>query len=422
MSALGRLWALRNEQPAFVSLAVLVMGAIAVYPLVDVVLRSAEISTAFRYYDFGAYRIAIADWQAGDPIYEPNEEGGFHGNYLYPPIALPVFAAFLAAFENPGAAWGVFSVLALWVSLQIAIREFGLSVHPLERLLLLWLLVGFQPILFGFKMGQVSTFLAALLTLALVGLIRDLKGHGRSAAIVSGVFTTLGSAVKLIYAPSGAHLLRSRRRFAGAMAALFALVGLSLLLFDPATHRGYLDVLLWGKDWGTGSRSPHLWTPAYFRPLLAIEPVALGVRALLVLSTIWLAIGADGPEADLPTFALGIAIVPLAAPRAYTFDLTILLPAVVVLLALELDRNVGRPEIPLLGLLFLHVHAYGLVTFGQISESILASNALRPLLPVLQPGLWGAVLLVGLAFVRVAEHTAVPQHARRITSFNSGGD
>ncbi|MDR5671538.1 putative membrane protein [Halalkaliarchaeum sp. AArc-CO] len=422
MSVLDRLWEIRNDQPGFVSLAVLVMGAIAAYPVVDLLLRSAEISTAFRYYDFGAYRIAVDDWQAGEPIYEPNEEGGFHGNYLYPPIALPIFAAFLAAFENPGIAWGVLSVLALWVSLQLAIREFGLSMHPLERLLLLWLLVGFQPILFGFKMGQVSTFLAALLTLALVGLIRDLNGRGRSAAIASGVFTTLGSSVKLVYAPSGAHLLRCRRRFAGAIAALFALIGLSLLLFDPATHRSYLDVLLWGKGWGTGSRSPHLWTPAYFRPLLAIESVGLAVRGLLIVSTIGLAIGAQGPEADLPTFALGIAIIPLAAPRAYTFDLVVLLPAVLVLLALELDRTDGRPELPVLGLLFLHVHAYGVFTFGRVSESLLASNVLRPLLPVLQPGLWGALLLVGLAFVRVAEHTAIPTHARRITSFNSTGD
>lgn len=422
MSVLGRLWAIRNERPGFVSLVVIVMGAIAAYPVVDLLLRSAEISTAFRYYDFGAYRIAVDDWQAGEPIYEPNEEGGFHGNYLYPPIALPIFAAFLAAFENPGAVWGVFSVLALWVSLQLAIREFGLSVHPFERLLLLWLLVGFQPILFGFKMGQVSTLLAAFLTLALVGLIRDLEGRSRSAAIVSGVFTTLGSAVKLVYAPSGAHLLRSRRRFAGAMAALFALIGLSLLLFEPATHRGYLEVLLWGKGWGTGSRSPHLWTPAYFRPLLAIESVGLAVRALLVVSTIWLALSADDPKADIPTFALGIAIVPLAAPRAYTFDLVVLLPAVLVLLALELDRTDGRPWIPVLGLLFVHVHAYGLFSFVQLSESFLASNALRPLLPVLQPGLWGTVLLVGLAYVRVAERTGLAQRARHITPFNSAGD
>lgn len=422
MSVLGRLWAIRNERPGFVSLVVIVMGAIAAYPVVDLLLRSAEISTAFRYYDFGAYRIAVDDWQAGEPIYEPNEEGGFHGNYLYPPIALPIFAAFLAAFENPGAVWGVFSVLALWVSLQLAIREFGLSVHPFERLLLLWLLVGFQPILFGFKMGQVSTLLAAFLTLALVGLIRDLEGRSRSAAIVSGVFTTLGSAVKLVYAPSGAHLLRSRRRFAGAMTALFALIGLSLLLFEPATHRGYLEVLLWGKGWGTGSRSPHLWTPAYFRPLLAIESVGLAVRALLVVSTIWLALSADDPKADIPTFALGIAIVPLAAPRAYTFDLVVLLPAVLVLLALELDRTDGRPWIPVLGLLFVHVHAYGLFSFVQLSESFLASNALRPLLPVLQPGLWGTVLLVGLAYVRVAERTGLAQRARHITPFNSAGD
>lgn len=412
MSVLRRLWAMRHERPRFVGLAILVVVAIAVYPVLDVFLRAAEISTEFRFYDFGAYRVAVSDWQTGDPIYEPNEDGGFHGNYLYPPVALPLFSFLLASFDHPRAVWVAFSLIALWASLQLAVREFGVRLHPLERLLLLWMLFGFQPILFCLKMGQVSTFLAALLTLALVALVRDLRGSGPLAGVASGALTTLGSAVKLIYAPSGAHLLRSRRRLGGAIAALLALVGLSMLLFDPATHRGYLDVLLWGKGWGNGSRSPHLWTAAYFRPFLAIESIGFLVRGLIVLATIGLALDAEGPKADLPTFALGIAIVPLVAPRSYTFDFAVLLPAILVLLALELHRD-GHPWIPVLGLLFLHLHAYGLRTFVEVSEEVIASNALRPLLPVLQPGLWGALLLAGLAFVRVAEHATFLDRIRR---------
>ncbi|MEF8780300.1 MAG: glycosyltransferase family 87 protein [Haloferacaceae archaeon] len=415
MAALRRLWRLRREKPGFVVLTGLVLIAIAAYPLFDQVLRGAELSTEFRYYDFGAYRNAVLDWRTGDPIYEPNEDGGFHGNYLYPPVFIPLFWGFLRGFEAPGAAWGIFSILALWVSLQLAAREFRLHLHPIERLLLLWLLVGFQPILFGFKMGQVSTFLSALVTLALVTLVRDLRGGGPLVGIASGALTALGSGAKLIYAPTGAHLLRSRRRFGGAMIAALALLGLSMLLFDPATHRGYLDVLFWGKDWGAGSRSPHLWTAAYFRPFLAIEPIALAVRGALVLATIALALDADGPKAELPTFALGVAIVPLAAPRAYTFDLVVLLPAVVVLLALELDRD-GHPWIPVVGLLCLHLHAYGLRAFVAVSE--LAPEALRPLLPLLQPGLWGSTLIAGLAFHRVAAHADLPARLDRITPFN----
>lgn len=413
MAVLARLWRLRSRRPYFVGLTVLVLASIAAWPIVDVFLRSAEISTAFRYYDFGAYHNAVIDWEAGDPIYQPNEDGGYHGNYLYPPIAVPIFAFFLSTFEKPALVWGLVSVLFLWISLQLAIHEFGVRLHLLERGLLLWLLVGFQPLLFGFKMGQVSTFLAGVLTIALVTLMWDLKGGKRSAswALCSGICTTLGSSVKLIYATSGAHLLRSPRRLGGALIALFTLLGLSLLLFDPATHRGYLDVLLWGKDWGTGSRSPHLWLPAYFRPWLVVEFAGMAIRLVIIVATIALALIASGPKAELPTFALGVAIIPLAAPRSYTFDFVVLLPVVVVLLAIELDRD-GYPWVPVLGLFFLHVHAYGLYVFGKFYTEVVTTGAVRAALPLLQPGLWGSLLLAGLAFGRVAERTRLPELLR----------
>ena len=74
----------------------------------------------------------------------------------------------------------------------------------------------------------------------------------------------------------------------------------------------------------------------------------------------------------------------------------------VVLLATELRRPDGRPAVPIVGLLLLHVHSYGLkLVVHHLPSAYGIAGTLEPLAPVLQPALWGCLLLSGLAAVRV---------------------
>jgi hypothetical protein len=420
MSLASRLWARRHDRPLLVALAGLTVAAILAWPVLDFLIRGRGINTTpFVYYDFGVYSGAVERWLEGASIYTQAENGGYRGSYLYPPVTVLLFYPFyfVEQFPSAGTLFGALSLVLLWVGLELAVRELGYDLAVSERLLLLALLFGFQPAMFDFKMGQVGTFLAAMLAFGFYAHERGRKTGSRFYACLSGALTTVGSGFKIYYATSGAHLLRERRRLAAALATAGALVVVSFLLFGVEAHRTYLDVLAWGKGWGDPGKSPELWGPAYYRPLYFLGESALYVRLVGILAVIGLVLAARDAPVDRETFALGVAVVPLFPPEAYTQDLVVLLLPAVILLGVEINRDNGRPWLPVLAVLLLHVHAYG-------TRLLVAPPAWLPLSEVvqglaaggwLQPGGWATLLLIGLSAARVAEGARLPALAGRGT-------
>jgi hypothetical protein len=388
MSALRRLVALREERPVFVAVAVVALLTLFVHPAVDWYLRGIDVAPRFGFWDFGAYSNAVGRWQAGESFYVRTEDGGYHGSYLYPPVVLLAFAPFVLSFPFATAApaWAVCTVLVLWVALQRLASALGCRLHPAERLLSVPVVVGFQPLLLSVKLGQTAGLLGGILTAAAATSL-----HGRAYA--SGALTAVCGVVKLPYAPAGAHLLADRRRFAGAVGGGVALVALSVLVFGVGPHLTYLEVLEWGIREGSDARSPRLWLPPYYRPLYGV-PYGLALRLLASLAVVALVVRAAG-DAVRETAALGFAAVPLFAPLTYAYYFVAAVPAVVLLVAAELDRADGRPALPVVGLLLLHAHSYGLRAAVELAPAWVPGA-------VLQPGLWGNLLLVGLAAARVA--------------------
>ena len=410
-SALSRLWSRRRSRPWLVVCATVVLAALLAYPAVDWYLRSVGVAPEFRFWDFGAYDAAIYRWQHGQPLYRPADGGGYHGGYLYPPVALFVFWPFAALPPTIDAVvWGGVSVAFLWVALQALVAAFGVDVHPVERLLLLGVVVGFQPVLLSIKLGQASAFLAGLLTVAAAALVTGEYGQSTDGSslplrLLSGAATALAGILKLAYAPVGAHLLVRRARFVGAVVTSALTLLVSVVVFGIETHLAYLDVLRWGVTLGTDARSPIRWLAPHFVPLFALPTGSLVVRLVGALVVAVLALCSD---ADCETFALGVVVTPLLAPEAYTYTFVVLLPAVVVLVATELDRgDDGYPAVPVLGLGLLHVHAYGLRLAGDVVPSLVGDGA-ATVVSLLQPGLWGVVVLGVLAAGRVAQTAAVP--------------
>lgn len=415
MSALRRLWSRRRDRPRFVAAAAVLLAVLVSYPFVDWWLQSQGIAPPFRFWDFGAYGGAVERWQAGEPLYEANENGGFHGTFLYPPVAVFLFLPFMEA-PVPGAAlaWVVTSVLLLWVGLQLLARSLGLRLALFERALLLAALLGYQPLLIGAKLGQTAPFMAAMLCFAFVALRRGEAGSdgdtrardGRvatAAALASGAFTAVVGVVKLAYASVGAHLLADRRRFAGAVLAGLALLAVSVAVFGVETHRTYVDVLGWGVSQGSQARvpRPYLWLPPYYRPLGFLPEWSLFLRVAGSIGVAALALLAR--DADREVFALGVAAFPLLTPLAYTYYLTALLPAAAIAVAVEFDVD-GRPELPVVALLLLQFHSYGLLAIGTfVLDPVEALQRVDALYWLVQPGLWGAALLAGLLAVRVVQ-------------------
>lgn len=405
MTILARLWSLRRDRPVFVAVSFLAVAALLVYPAVDSVARSAGIAQPWNYQDFNIYRIAVADWEDGNPLY-PDDGEGFWGQYLYPPVFLVLFRPFMRLSPDlAGLAWGVTSVGLLWIALQLVVSRLGVPLRWWERLLGIWLLVGFHPLLLSLKLGQTGGFLAAVLAFALAGVLAD--GHPDS--YLSGAMTAVVGTFKLAYAPVGAHLLADRTRFLGAAVAGLALLGFSVAVFGVGTHLAYLDVLAWGLERGSGARlpKPHLLHDPYYRQL-SWFPAELAVR-LGIAAVVALAAGL-ARNADHEVFALGTATFLLITPLPYVYYFVAALPAVLLLVAVELERG-GYPAVPVVALLLLQAHTHGL--------RLLASGLPRLLgelpdvaYPILQPGLWGVLLLFGLTGHRVRQAVVVPAPLR----------
>ncbi|WP_459195022.1 glycosyltransferase family 87 protein [Halosimplex sp. J119] len=416
MSLLGRLWARRRERPALVCTVVALLVALAAYPFVDWWLRANfEFASTFRFGDFGAYNAAVERWQSGESLYRRTDDGGFWGSYLYPPVVVLLFWPFatLLEFRPAAIAWVLSTALLLWAGLQALIAALGYDLRWFERLGLAWLVAGFQPVLLAAKLGQTALFMGGLLSFAGAAMIWDGRRAADPAdaslfeswlALASGAATAVVGIVKFAYAPVGAHLLHDRRRMAGALLTTIPVLWLSIRFFDVGSYRTYLEVLQWGVQKGSGgARSPTLWLPPYFKPL-AWLPGAQVIRAVACLAIAGLAVLAPA-RARRSVFALGVAAVPLFTPQTYAYYFVALLPVAVVLLAVELERD-GYPELVAVGLLLVHLHAYGLkFVVHNVPDAIPAFEALRPAYLLFQPGLWGNALLVGLAALRVAQST-----------------
>ena len=137
----------------------------------------------------------------------------------------------------------------------------------------------------------------------------------------------------------------------------------------------------------------------------------MAIRVALAAGISILAVRSTGGGVDDVTFALGVAAIPLVAPRAYTQDLAVLLPVVIALLATELRREDGYPLVPVVGLFLAAIHPSGLFGIIHLAAALFPASsydALGTLIGLLQPGVWAALLLVGLAAVRVAEAATLP--------------
>jgi hypothetical protein len=387
MALLRRLLASRDDRPWFVVASLLALVTLPTYPAVDWHLRAIDVAPRFGFVDFAAYSAAVDRWAAGESLSLQNDDGGYHGSSLYPPVVLLAFAPFLLTlpFRPAALLWAAVTVGLCWIAIQRLVTALGVSLHPLERLGILPLVVGFHPLLLSVKLGQTAAALGALLTLAASTSLRD-------RSYLSGALTACCGVVKLPYAPAGAHLLADRDRFVGAVAGGLGLLLLSLLVFGVDAHRTFLEVLAWGVREGSSARSPLIWLPPYYRPLYDV-PHSLALRVLASLAIVVGVLRAKGAVREVT--ALGFAAVPLLAPLTYAYYFVAALPAVVLLVAAELDRPDGRPALPVVGLLLLQVHSYGLRGLGETAPEWVPAL-------LLQPGLYGNLLIVGLAGARVA--------------------
>ncbi|MFP4590160.1 MAG: glycosyltransferase family 87 protein [Halobacteriales archaeon] len=410
-----------GRHPGFALVTAATVALLLCWLPVDFWLRQHDLVTPFGFNDFGAYVQAVDRWEAGEVIYERDDVGGFHGSFLYPPVALLAYYPFTTFDFYTGATlFGATSLVLLWVGLDAVVRALGYRPSLGERLLALPTLFAFQPALRDFKWAQTATLLAAVLCFAFYAQeLGTHPGRSRPFRFASGALTSLASAFKLFFATSGAHLLRDRDRLAGALATAVALLVASVALFGLENHATYLEVLAWGKGWGE-SLPPSLWdTSAAYRPLYVAGSWGLPLRVLGVVAVVGLALAgrrSPGRVARWSTFALGVAAIPLLAPRADIHDLVVLLLPAVLLVAVEFEVPDGRPWVPVLAISLVHAHRYVIEVVIHPPSWLPAGGYLAANAAWFQPAMWATFVLVGLAAYRLAQASDI---AAAVTQFAS---
>ncbi|MFB6187037.1 MAG: glycosyltransferase family 87 protein, partial [Halobacteriaceae archaeon] len=331
------------------------------------------------------------------PIYQTTSQiGGLQARlsgdmpYLYPPVFVLLFVPF-TVFPPviAGYIWDIVVLGFLVWSASVLIKTFDIDLKKRTRILLYLGIISFGPTLTWVKAGQVSGLIAALLILSAASLRSGNDIH-------SGVFTTLGSAVKPFYATSGAHLLRSKKRLLSGILALMVVILTSLLLFGVNESLQYFEVLRSGKGWGVGI-GPQNWNAGHFNPFYILGPVKHLPRLLIVIGTAGISLHSNWR--DIPVeyiFALGVAIIPVAGPTANTLALNAVIPAVLVVGLYELEQTGKVPEVLAVGILLIHIHPYTVEFLSKLGPSIFSPlNNIAPIIPILQPAIYGLGLLLG---------------------------
>jgi len=262
------------------------------------------------------------------------------------------------------------SWLAVLLTLLLSIRILDRAARapPADRVLraALGLVAGvtFYPLLFGFYLGQVQTWIDALVA----GLVLAwLAGRQATAGVLAGLACLIKPQMGLLVVWA---LLRRRTRFAAGWLVVVGVAGFaSLLLYGASSHLDYLEVLSFlgrhGESFNhnqsvnglvhrmLGNGNNLEWVNAFPPFDGRVYAATLATSFLLLGAALFPRRTVARPEIDL---CLLILTATIASPIAWTHHYGVLLPGFALTLPAVLEAKRGRGlNITLLALSYLLV-------------------------------------------------------------------
>lgn len=364
-------------------------------------LKLSGIADGTNFYDFGAYYNAAERVVHGYPLYDwstsysgvtslPNSPN----RYLYAPLVSLLFVPFASLpFETAALAWSAVSITVYLTGITVFVKSLTISVSRKVWVVIYTGALGFGPFVITFIAGQVTGILAGILCLVGAGYIQQ-KREDR----IPSILTIIPVVFKAYYAPTGAPLLRDRRRLLTAIATGTCMILGGVLLFDIQTTIDYFTVLAGGKGWGSAADPPITWNINDFLPFYYLDNIGYIVRALFLATIATIAYQSRDYEfdhVDLYIYSFGLLGVILGSPVFSTPNLTITIPVILFLLVTTIHDRPGVFASTLIATVLIHAHPYTNEFLSSILLPKLGAGAFaNVILPVVQPAVWGTFLLL----------------------------
>lgn len=355
------------------------------------------------FHDFSTYYMAADRFLNGQSVYTdpatiPNPSSvpsDFVPLYVYPPLFAVLFVPF-ALLNFWVASWTYLVCVSVLFTAAtgLLLRNLDRSPSKGETTFIAVAVIGFFPFKQWAYMGQVTLLLTAALTVS----VALLYGDSRDRQSLIGVCAVLAVYVKPYYAPTGAHLFRTRRLLA-AGATLMGLSLLGVLLMGVDATQTYVEILT------TNPVRQFEWNGGPYNPLYALGEFKWAVRIPFLLVAAALAfVGTRLIRDDLHPylFCFGVGTMLVAAPGVKFYTLVTLVPTYIVLVHEEFGRSDGLPALVFVSIGLVQAHRY-VIKYGfeiAVSHDI---SWLPILLPIVQPALWGALIVVTLSAGRIVQ-------------------
>lgn len=350
--------------------------------------------------DADAFYDAVVRVQNGGRVLNPGSTSGvslFHYHPMAYYFFLPLAAFGYVAFKF--AMLGV-SLVATFAGTALVLRaerdHVNVAVSDRAIAALALFSCGFGPLVSNYKTAQVSPIMYAFVCVCW-------WGYRRHRDTTAGVAIALASLFKpYVVAPVALGANPRRWKLAGVALASYAVLTVAAVIrFGRGTMVEYVGLLADALSSQSGASVSALTSASNLQLFAWLGPIESPVRvlALAPLGYVVLAYALADDESAYAPAAFGATLLSIfvIATETTAIDLPLLLPALLVV-GLHAYAESDRFVVVVAAFLLFHVHPATLevlVGAGATYVPVIAANqpAIRTVLPVVQPGLYGFVAL-----------------------------
>lgn len=391
---------LDNEKVRYLTIFAVV--TLLLYIPFNIFIEVFNISYGPRLTDFDTYYHSAHRLRNGGSIYADTvAPDGSSRRFVYPPVAILIFLPFsFFPFTIAGILWNVFSVLVFSIGMVKLLKELlynsNMEFSKTHYIIAISSAIAFSPMVNWIKAGQASGIVAGGLCLSVAYLLENERTSNVLPAFYASVLIPVICSIKPYYAPSGGHLLQDIKRLAYGIFGGAIIFTLSLLLLGVDTHIKYINVIQSGQSNLVFTTPPSQWNAGIYAPLHIFGELAISIRIILILATIATILVLTYYDYEQLEIALiGIAIIPIATPTRVD-GLVALIPVYIVILIHYWENRLLRAS-TFISILLVHIHPYTIELLSKIGPHYIpAFDTISPIIPLLQPALWGHLLLIAL--------------------------